>query len=509
MPALDAPRDDPPAKPAADKPRPRFSGLRAKQQQEQATTATAVDATALVPKVSRASAPRRRFTSQIPASITDDPRLQAAMGALPSNYNFEVAKTIWRLKQLGAKAVALQFPEGLLIYACAIADILEVFAEVETVIMGDVTYGACCVDDLSAAALGVDLLVHYGHSCLVPVNTMACDVMYVFVEISIDMPHLIDTVRLNFPGVGGCGGDAASGEKENGGGEASDGAAVGVVVVGGGGGHGGRGGEVAPRDARTLALCGTIQFGGALHAARAALLPHYTAVVMPQAKPLSAGEVLGCTAPAIGPEVDACVFVADGRFHPEAVLIQNPALPLYRYDPYAKSLTRERCAHARPPTLMVVCPLPPDSFSSHSVVPHSCRYEHARMHALRRAAIETAKGAKRWGVVLGTLGRQVLLPPSPMPMHAQCARPMPCTPTAKYTERSALPSFGPGQRRRPAPRAAAARAARPAVHHGAALRGLPRQARRLCERRGVGAGLLPAALYRLGPRVCRAAAELV
>ena len=381
MPALDAPRDDPPAKPAADKPRPRFSGLRAKQQQEQATTATAVDATALVPKVSRASAPRRRFTSQIPASITDDPRLQAAMGALPSNYNFEVAKTIWRLKQLGAKAVALQFPEGLLIYACAIADILEVFAEVETVIMGDVTYGACCVDDLSAAALGVDLLVHYGHSCLVPVNTMACDVMYVFVEISIDMPHLIDTVRLNFPGAGGCGGDTANGEKENGGGEASDGAAVGVVVVGGGGGHGGRGGEVAPRDARTLALCGTIQFGGALHAARAALLPHYTAVVMPQAKPLSAGEVLGCTAPAIGPEVDACVFVADGRFHPEAVLIQNPALPLYRYDPYAKSLTRERCAHARPPTLMVVCPLPPDSFSSHSgVVPPPVQVR-ARAHA--------------------------------------------------------------------------------------------------------------------------------
>lgn len=36
--------------------------------------------------------------------------------------------------------------------------------------MGDVTYGACCVDDFSAKALGADLLVHYGHSCLVPVD---------------------------------------------------------------------------------------------------------------------------------------------------------------------------------------------------------------------------------------------------------------------------------------------------------------------------------------------------
>jgi 2-(3-amino-3-carboxypropyl)histidine synthase len=37
-------------------------------------------------------------------------------------------------------------------------------------ILGDVTYGACCVDDYSSAALGVDFLVHYGHSCLVPVD---------------------------------------------------------------------------------------------------------------------------------------------------------------------------------------------------------------------------------------------------------------------------------------------------------------------------------------------------
>ena len=32
--------------------------------------------------------------------------------------------------------------------------------------MGDVTYGACCVDDFTARALGCDLMVHYGHSCL-------------------------------------------------------------------------------------------------------------------------------------------------------------------------------------------------------------------------------------------------------------------------------------------------------------------------------------------------------
>lgn len=34
------------------------------------------------------------------------------------------------------------------------------------VILADVTYGACCVDDYTARALGCDMLVHYGHSCL-------------------------------------------------------------------------------------------------------------------------------------------------------------------------------------------------------------------------------------------------------------------------------------------------------------------------------------------------------
>lgn len=28
--------------------------------------------------------------------------------------------------------------------------------------MGDVTYGACCVDDLSADELGSDFIIHYG-----------------------------------------------------------------------------------------------------------------------------------------------------------------------------------------------------------------------------------------------------------------------------------------------------------------------------------------------------------
>lgn len=61
----------------------------------------------------------------LPIPEATDPLLLAALTALPSNYNFEIPKTVWRIKQLGARRIALQFPEGFLVYAPVIADILR------------------------------------------------------------------------------------------------------------------------------------------------------------------------------------------------------------------------------------------------------------------------------------------------------------------------------------------------------------------------------------------------
>ena len=54
--------------------------------------------------------------------------LLKSVQVLPANYNFEIHKTVWRLRSAGARVVALQFPEGLQAYAGAIADILVSFA---------------------------------------------------------------------------------------------------------------------------------------------------------------------------------------------------------------------------------------------------------------------------------------------------------------------------------------------------------------------------------------------
>ncbi len=101
-------------------------------------------------------------------SSMSSPAQPARPAALPSNYSFEIHKTLAQIRQYAISCVALQMPEGLLIYGPIIADLLEAFTSppVEVVILADVTYGACCIDDYTAKSMGAEMILHYGHSCL-------------------------------------------------------------------------------------------------------------------------------------------------------------------------------------------------------------------------------------------------------------------------------------------------------------------------------------------------------
>lgn len=92
-----------------------------------------------------------------------------------------------------------------MLFACLLSDIFRNFVDCDTIITGDVTYGACCVDDLTAHNLGVDFIIHYGiymiyegHSCLIPINETVVKTLYVFVEMNIDINHAFETFRANF-----------------------------------------------------------------------------------------------------------------------------------------------------------------------------------------------------------------------------------------------------------------------------------------------------------------------
>lgn len=289
------------------------------------TSTSLTRTTAVTPSETR-HVPVRRFTP-VPVELLADPELEADMSALPDNYSFELPKTIHRLREAEAKCAALQMPEGLLLYATTISDIITKHTSVtSTVILGDVTYGACCVDDLSARSLGCDFLVHYGHSCLVPISTTCIPTMYVFVHISFDTSHLCAALKHNF--------------------DSND----------------------------RIALVATIQFVDTAHEVREALKDDLPSMFVPQKRPLSPGELLGCTAPQIH-DADVMVYIGDGRFHLESAMIANPGLRALRYDPYGKRMTEER-------------------------------YAIADMHDVRKKAIAKARAATAFGVVLGTLGRQ-------------------------------------------------------------------------------------------------------
>eukprot|EP01060_Flectonema_neradi_P032227 TRINITY_DN5087_c0_g1_i1.p1 TRINITY_DN5087_c0_g1~~TRINITY_DN5087_c0_g1_i1.p1 ORF type:complete len:432 (+),score=52.61 TRINITY_DN5087_c0_g1_i1:192-1298(+) len=252
------------------------------------------------------------------------------ISALPSHYGFEIHKTVWRIRESGAKKVALQFPEGLLLFAPLIAEILEKSCSVACVLLGDVTYGACCVDDWAAKALGATFLVHYGHSCLISIKDSVLDnMMYVFVEIKVDIEHFITTVK-----------------------------------------------ALIPKEKRVV-LGATIQFASCMRGSIKPLSEHFVVPpTVPQSRPLSTGEVLGCTSPKLdGGSHDCIVFVADGRFHMESLMIHNPTLKAYLYNPYTKLLTEES-------------------------------YDHSLMRKTRQLAIDTSRRCTRWGVVMGTLGHQ-------------------------------------------------------------------------------------------------------
>ncbi len=41
---------------------------------------------------------KRVIYNQIPEEILNDPKLKEALNVLPKNYNFEIPKTIWKIK---------------------------------------------------------------------------------------------------------------------------------------------------------------------------------------------------------------------------------------------------------------------------------------------------------------------------------------------------------------------------------------------------------------------------
>lgn len=94
---------------------------------KQPTSATKPKKRFVGTKSSKQTKPGARpiLSHQIPPEILENEQLNAAIKTLPSHYSFEIHKTIHHVKKNNATMVALQMPEGLQMFACTIADIIE------------------------------------------------------------------------------------------------------------------------------------------------------------------------------------------------------------------------------------------------------------------------------------------------------------------------------------------------------------------------------------------------
>lgn len=210
-------------------------------------------------------------------------------------------------------------------------------------------------------------MVHYGHSCLIPIQeTQGVQMLYVFVDIQLNCSHLVDTLRANFT------------------------------------------------PTTTIALVSTIQFVRSLQVSIGLKFKTWENFINTSFKGRpknSESRRIQDSHPSMQTSesrwnpglhvtetsqrrgrtsvsyqkfkysrlfsrlfIDSS-YLGDGRFHLESIMISNPSTPAYQYDPYSRKFTREY-------------------------------YDFQSMVRIRSDAIEKARKAKKFGLILGTLGRQ-------------------------------------------------------------------------------------------------------
>ncbi len=184
---------------------------------------------------------------------------------------------------------------------------------------------------------------------------------YVFVDISFETQHLVETVRHNF---------------------GSD---------------------------QRLAIVGTIQYASSFHRARQALLETHPHVFIPQANPLTGGELLGCTSPTLPPDTSAIIYVADGRCAGDLFCVAAAPLLNARQVPpgvHHDCQSHGACVSVRREQQALHSGALPGWGCVLEVVALNGRVQHDAMMSAREQSVAAARAARTVGVVLGTLGRQ-------------------------------------------------------------------------------------------------------
>jgi 2-(3-amino-3-carboxypropyl)histidine synthase len=211
-------------------------------------------------------------------------------------FDFEEERVKQEILKLGAKRVLIQFPEGLKPEAPRIAKTIEKLG-VQPIISADPCYGACDLATADAETLGVDMIIHYGHSKLVKYERFPT--VYIEARAALNVSSAVEKALPML-------------EKWN---------KIGLVT--------------------------TVQHVQTLDEVREALTRRGKTVVIGDTGRLSyPGQVIGCdysNAVSIAKDVEAFLFVGGGQFHAVGVALSTskPTVVADPYDNTAASINRE------------------------------------------------------------------------------------------------------------------------------------------------------------------------
>lgn len=209
-------------------------------------------------------------------------------------YDLEIARVLEFINRNNPKKVLIQLADGLRPKAFHLVGTLRERTDAEYLLLGDSCYGACDIAFRQANELEADLLIHYGHSRMLPDTDIP--VLYIELKVKIDVDNLVDkTFRLL-------------------------------------------------RVWRTVGLATTVQH---IHqigeiAERLRLKGIQIMIGRKGKRTIYAGQVLGCdysSARFIADQVDGFLFIGGGRFH-SIGLAMATGRPVIAFDPYISSVTR-------------------------------------------------------------------------------------------------------------------------------------------------------------------------
>ncbi len=109
---------------------------------------------------------------------------------------FEVRRCAEWIRDRGLKRVALQFPDSLLRHAPEVAGAMERRlddVQRRVAVLGDTSYGECCVDEVAAQHVEADGIVHFGAACLTRAERLP--VLYVFTDLPVDLEDMREKVE--------------------------------------------------------------------------------------------------------------------------------------------------------------------------------------------------------------------------------------------------------------------------------------------------------------------------